>query len=121
MQNYKNYPNYCAHSGKSLYFCRMKIRKRPFLRLFALLAALFFVVVGAAAVPYTVETVPNVQLADRSRHVSNPDGVLSAETQARLDAMLRQLRDSTSAEVEVVAVNDISADAVLGTLWYLLF
>lgn len=88
----------------------MKIRKRPFLRLFALLAALFFVVVGAAAVPYTVETVPNVQLADRSRHVSNPDGVLSAETQARLDAMLRQLRDSTSAEVEVVAVNDIAGD-----------
>lgn len=80
--------------------------------LFLILAALSTAVLPASAAVYTVDDVPNVQLADRSRHVTNPDGILSQQAQDSLDIALRALRDSTSSEMVVVAIDDIySADA----------
>ena len=55
----------------------------------------------------TVDEVPNVHVADRARYVSNPDGILSAEAVSRLDAQLASIWQSTSAEVVVVAVDEI--------------
>ena len=65
----------------------------------------FFTLLTAGAV--TVDEVPNVHVADRTRYVSNPDGVLSTEAVARLDSRLASLWQSTSAEIVVVAVEEI--------------
>ncbi len=76
--------------------------KRTFLlTLFCtLLAAL-----GCAAM--TVDEVPNVHVADRTRYVSNPSGVLSDAAVARLDREIASIWNNTSAEVVVVAVDRI--------------
>lgn len=59
---------------------------------------------------YTVEQVPNVQLADRNNLVSNPDGILSPEAVGRINSTLNSLRNSTSVEVAVVAISSIGDD-----------
>lgn len=61
---------------------------------------------------YTVATVPNVQLADRSRYTSNPDGILSAEAVAAIDLACDSLRRAGKAQIAVVAVDDIATDDV---------
>ena len=62
---------------------------------------------GVAAT-YRVDDIPNVQRLDRRRYVSNPDGILSAETVARLDSLCGSLRARGYAQVAVVAVGDIA-------------
>ncbi len=62
---------------------------------------------SAAAAEYTVRTVPNVQLSSASRFVSNPDGILSAESVYRIDTMLLRLKEQRSAQVAVVVVESI--------------
>lgn len=64
----------------------------------------------AADVEYKVETVPNVQLSDARRFVTNPDGVLSQSAQDSVDIMLHQLKEQGKAQVAVVAVNSIGLD-----------
>lgn len=59
---------------------------------------------------YSVSDIPNVHLADSTRFVSNPDGILSAEGEATADALLHNLMQQTSAEVVCVAVDDIDSD-----------
>lgn len=54
----------------------------------------------------TLESIPNQKLINGS-YVSNPDAILSSDAVQQLDAMLRSLEDSTSAQVAVVAVNSI--------------
>ena len=56
---------------------------------------------------YGVEDIPNVQLADRTRFVSNPDGIIAADAQATLDSLCRSLKERGIAEVVIVAVRDI--------------
>ena len=68
-----------------------------------LLAAL-----GCAAM--TVDRVPNVHVADRTRYVSNPSGVLSDAAVASLDRQLGEIWKSTSAEVVIVAIDRIDGD-----------
>ena len=73
----------------------------------------FFLSVTAlfiSAATYTVNSVPNVQIADSTRFVSNPDGILSEDAEERANGILRQLRQNTSAEVVCVAVDDIDTD-----------
>lgn len=82
--------------------------KRLFLSGVLLLAT--FCAVTAAT--YRVEDVPNVQRTDARRYVSNPDGILSARTTARLDSLCGALRARGFAEVAIVAVDDIAGDDV---------
>ncbi len=63
-------------------------------------------VVAMAAV-YGIDDIPNVHVQDRTKYVSNPDGVLSVGTVATLDSMLYGLQRSTTAEVAVVVVDRI--------------
>lgn len=56
---------------------------------------------------YTVQTIPNVRLSDRTNHVSNPDGIISQPDVYRINQMLNALEDSMGVEVAVVAVNSI--------------
>lgn len=69
------------------------------------LLILMFSCVAVHAV--TVDEVPNVHVSDRSRYVSNPDGVLSPEAVSRIDSRLASLWQSTSAEVVVVVIGEI--------------
>ncbi len=73
---------------------------------FALLV-LSLVAAAVSLMAITVDEVPNVHRADARRFVSNPDGVLSDATVAGLDRMLGQLMEQTTAEVAVVAVDNL--------------
>lgn len=67
-------------------------------------------VVGVADVEaksYGVKDIPNVQLQDRTRFVSNPDGILSKSAVAHIDSICYSLKERGIAEVVVVAVDDI--------------
>lgn len=78
------------------------------MRKFLILLSVLLPLAAAHAVTYRVQDVPNVQLADRTRYVSNPDGILSAEAVARIDSVCGALRTRAIAQVAVVAVDDIS-------------
>lgn len=70
------------------------------------------VCVAAQAGGYRIEDVPNVQVADRYRFTSNPDGILGAAAVATIDSLCCDLRDRGVAEVAVVAVREIEGDDV---------
>ena len=71
-----------------------------------LLLLLCFISVAEARV-YKVEDVPMVHLADRTRYVSNPDGILSSSSVATIDSMLYALEESTGIQVLVAVLGDI--------------
>ncbi len=66
----------------------------------------------AAGRPYATEEIRNVQLADRMRFTSNPDGILSERAVARIDSICYALRERGAAQVAVVAVDEIAGDDV---------
>ena len=53
----------------------------------AIISLLLLVCPLIRAIEYTVDKVPNVHLDDGRRFVSNPDGILSAETVNTLDQL----------------------------------
>ena len=71
-----------------------------------LLLLLCFVSVAEAKV-YKVEDVPMAHLADRTRYVSNPDGILSASSVATIDSMLLALEESTGIQVFVAVLGNV--------------
>lgn len=79
-------------------------------KILILFALLLPALLGARAGEYSVATVPNVHLQDSTRFVSNPDGILSPEAEARGNALLQKLMRETSAEVVCVAVDDVDSD-----------
>ena len=56
-------------------------------------------VVVAEAKSYGVKDVPNVQLRDRTRFVSNPDGILSSEAVMHIDSICYSLKEIGRAHV----------------------
>ncbi len=74
-----------------------------------ILAMVFFAVaVAAMATVYEVGEVPNVHVANRNDYVTNPDGILSEATVAGLNDTIGELWRTTSAEMVVVALDDVS-------------
>lgn len=67
---------------------------------------------AASAATYTPGEVPNVQKADSTRFVSNPDGILSQEAEARINATLLGIRRQTTAEVVLVVVDNIDPEDI---------
>lgn len=63
----------------------------------------------AFATEYTVQTVPNPKNAYENGFVSNPDGILKAETVQQMNIFLDSLQQQTGAEVAIVAVNSIGS------------
>lgn len=53
---------------------------------------------------YTVDQVPNVNLSDRTKYVSDPERFLSSSATAQADSILWHLRQATSAEVVAVVL-----------------
>ena len=86
----------CLHIAKRLFIC--------------LLALWCGCTTRLQAATYSVAGVPNVQLADRTRYTSNPDGILSAGAVTRIDRLCDSLRREGLAQVAVVAVEDIDSD-----------
>lgn len=82
------------------------------MRRFIILCLLFVPCLAAQARTYRAEEIPNVQRADRTRYVSNPDGILSAAAVARIDSICGTLRDRAIAQVAVVAVDEIAGGEV---------
>lgn len=56
---------------------------------------------------YTVDEISMVHLQDRTRYVSNPDGILSNEAVSTMDQILYNLEQKTGIETLVVAVEEI--------------
>lgn len=80
-------------------------------RFFILLLLVFFYA-SAEARPYSVEEIPNVQLSNRYKFTSNPDGILSQAAVARIDSICYDLRHRGIAQTAVVAVAEIDSDDV---------
>lgn len=71
------------------------------------IAAFVVTVLSLTATTYTPAQVPNVQIADSTQYVSNPDGILSADAVADINSSLRSLRHNTTVEAVVVALDNI--------------
>lgn len=72
----------------------------------------FFLIILAAAISagaavHSVKDIPNVHLADARRYVSDPDGLLSPAMRDSLDAAIRRVWETSSAELAVVVVDRI--------------
>ena len=78
------------------------------MRKIALFICLCISLSAAAEHPYTIDEIPNVQLADRDRFTSDPDGILSPAATARIDSICRALRQRGAAQMAVVAVEGIA-------------
>ncbi len=67
-------------------------------------------IVSAGA--YEVENIPNVHVADRTRFLSNPDGIISPRAQAAADSMMSAVWRETTAEPVAVVVKSIGDDDI---------
>ena len=76
-------------------------------RILGVLLLLFCFLAVAGAKVYKVEDVPMVHLADRTRYVSNPDGILSPASVATIDSLLFALEGKTGIQVLVAVLGDI--------------
>ncbi|MDE6344948.1 MAG: TPM domain-containing protein [Muribaculaceae bacterium] len=79
-------------------------------RLIFLIGLMLTVVAPVVAGVYDVESIPNVHVADRTRFLSNPDGVISPAAQQFADSIMSDIWRKTSAEVVAVVVEDIGDD-----------
>lgn len=81
---------------------------------FALALSALLMALSAKAATYSVSEIPNVQIADRTKHFSNPDGIAGPAAAARIDSLLLDARRAASVEIAVVAVDDIDSDDIDG-------
>lgn len=70
----------------------------------------FSFLLASLAWAYRPEDVPNVHLQDRTRYLSNPDGIISPEAEAEANKVMQGIWNTTSAEVVAVVVDSISGD-----------
>ncbi len=66
----------------------------------------------AIAAIYTVQSVPNVQLQDARRFVTNPDGIISPEAENTINLGIAEVRDSATAEIAVVLLESIGSEDI---------
>lgn len=78
-------------------------------RIAFILLSLFCTISTYAATYKSVEEIKMVYLEDSTRYVCNPDGILSEDSVAQMDAMIEFLEDSTSIQIVVVAVEKIES------------
>ena len=79
--------------------------KRHLIYIICIIAAL-----SCGGTTYSVKDIPNVHIADSTRFVSNPDGILSPQGEAEVNRALRQVHAETSAEFVVVTVDELDRD-----------
>ncbi len=94
------------YSSNYSYLCcskKMTMSKRSLLFIFSVLAVLQL----SAQKAYTPATVPNVQLQDARRFVSNPDGILSQASTDQIDRMCLELKEKDIAQVAVLILDAV--------------
>ncbi|OIP84691.1 MAG: hypothetical protein AUK44_01695 [Porphyromonadaceae bacterium CG2_30_38_12] len=67
---------------------------------------------AAWATEYTVQTIPNPKTTDAAAFVSNPDGILAAQTVDQINQRLHALKSENGSEVAVVVVNSIGTEEI---------
>lgn len=80
-----------------------------------ILSALMLLCTGAAQAEtsvYKVEDVPNVHVSDRTRYVSDPDGIMSAAARDSVDTIFARLERATGIETAVVLLPSIGDDDI---------
>lgn len=82
------------------------------MRKFIIITLLLFCSLSADAKRYDINEVPHVQVENRYRFTSNPDGILSDEAVEKIDQLCYDLRHKAIAQVAVVAVKEIEGDDV---------
>lgn len=75
-----------------------------------LLLPLVVILSAVSSIAREVSEVPNVHVENRTRYLSNPDGVISPTAQAVADSIMGDIWNRTSAEVVAVVVNDLDED-----------
>lgn len=60
----------------------------------------------------TIDEIPNVQLADSTQFVSDPDGYLTAEALAEANRIALDIRNQTTAEVVTIITKDLSGEDI---------
>lgn len=63
---------------------------------------------------WTAQSIPMPHLTDGLRYVSNPDGVISPETEQKLNVLLRKMDDSLDIESVVAIVNHVENKDIFG-------
>ena len=66
----------------------------------------------AFSATYGIKDIPNVQLQDHTKHLVNPDGIISPAVQAQIDTLLLDARRKSSAEIVAVVVDYIDTDDI---------
>jgi len=61
----------------------------------------------AQAEVWTVQSVPNTKLQDAREYVSDPEGLIDAQSHAEINSLLAQVESNSTAEVFVVALKSI--------------
>ena len=64
-------------------------------------------VLFATAAVYTPTSIPMVHLEDRNRYVCDPEGILSPEARSTVDAIFREIEDSTGVQTVIAVVPEI--------------
>jgi len=77
---------------------------------FCLLLCILLPIIGLNG--QRLRSIPNPKTQDRHTYVSNPDLILTPETETELNRMLDNLEQETSSEVAVVAVHSIGDDDI---------
>ena len=78
----------------------------------SVLLVLFLLPLLCIAAEYTIQTVPKPKNAYENGFVSNPDGILKAETVQQINVTLDSLEKQTGAEVAVVVLNSIGQNEI---------
>ena len=82
------------------------------MRRFIIITLLLICSLGAVAKEYSIKEIPHVQVENRYRFTSNPDGILSDDAVQKIDQLCYDLRHKAIAQVAVVAVKEIEGDDV---------
>ncbi|MCM1224373.1 MAG: TPM domain-containing protein, partial [Lachnospiraceae bacterium] len=80
---------------------------KKYLSLILIIMCCLSVLADNAAKIYTTADVPNVHLQDENQYISDPASFMSSGARDRANARLKELSDSTSAEVAVVILPSI--------------
>lgn len=56
---------------------------------------------------YTIDNIPNDNVANKYDFVSNPDGIISSSAEQQINSIINQVQDSASAEIAVVLLKSI--------------
>ena len=104
MREYKSYKTSCHPKQHEGSVCRLFV---PIVLRMTFAFLLIWGSLSLHAKEYTIQEIPMVHLQDRTRYVSNPDGILSASAVAEMDRILYELEQKTGIQTLVVAVTGI--------------